>query len=202
VVLQEIPFVILHDGRELLEVADHQELDAAERLAAVAVAAQDAVHGIEQVGAHHADFVDDEQVHAADHGDLVAGEAEVRLFRFAAGERAEGELEEGMQGDAAGVDGGDAGGGGDDHLLGQALPQRAQEGGFARAGLAGQEQVPAGVLHVVECQVQRGIGGFVRCHARRLPEIRARFNTELLFILRIRFSGREFRRRQGRSRVN
>ena len=156
--------MILHDGRELLEVADHQELDAAEGLAAVAEAAEDAIDGVEEVGAHHADFVDDQQVHAADQGELVAGEAEVRRFAFAAGERAEGQLEERMEGDAARVDGGHAGGGGDDHLLGQALLERAQEGGLARARLAGQEEVPPGALQEVEGQLQFGIGWSVGRH--------------------------------------
>jgi hypothetical protein len=94
----------------------------------------------------------------------------VLLVVFAAGERAEGELEERVEGDAARVDGGHAGGGGDDHLLGQAFLERAQEGGLAGARLAGQEEVAAGVLHVGEGQVQFGIGR------------RTDFNTELLFI--------------------
>ena len=50
-------------------------LDAAERFAAVAVAAEDAVDGVEEVGADHADFVDDEEVHAADEGELDDGRA-------------------------------------------------------------------------------------------------------------------------------
>ena len=82
----------------------------------------------------------------------------MRLLVVAAGQRPERELEERVERDAAGVDGGHARRCGHDHLLGQAFLQRAQEGGFARARLAGQEQVPAGVLHVVEGQIQRGIG--------------------------------------------
>jgi hypothetical protein len=181
-VLEQRPFGVLHHGGELLQVADHQELDAAEGLAAVAVAAQDGVDGVEEVGADHADFVDDEQVHAADHGDFVAGEAEVLLLGFAAGEGSEGELEEGVEGDAAGIDGGDAGGGGNDHLLGEAFPEGAQEGGLAGAGLAGQEEVAAGVADVGEGEVEFGIGGFVGRHDAKMPDRRTDFNTELLFI--------------------
>ena len=181
---QQLPLVVLHDGCELLQVADQQELDAAEGFAAVAVAAQDAVDGVEEIGAHHADFVDDEQVHAADHRDLVAGEAEVLLFAFAAGQRAEGELEERVEGDAAGIDGGHAGGGDDDHLLGQAVLQRAQKGGFARARLAGQEQGASGMPQEVEGELPRRIGAFGNLHGASMRRRPPDCNTELAFIMR------------------
>ncbi len=181
-ILQKFPFAVFHDGSELLQVADHQELDAAERLAAVAEAAEDAIDGIEEIGAHHADFVDDEQVHAADQGELVAGKAEVLRIVFTVRQGAEGELEERVERDAAGVDGGHSGGGDDDHLLGQEFLQRTQEGGFARARLAGQEQGAAGMPQEVEGKLPRGIGAFGNLHGASMRRRPPDCNTELAFI--------------------
>ena len=62
---QQVPFLLPDHRRQLLQVADEQELNAAEGLGAVTQASQHVVHGIEQVGAHHRHLVDNEQVHAA-----------------------------------------------------------------------------------------------------------------------------------------
>ena len=61
-VAQQRPLIVFDDGRELVEVTDEQQLQAAKGLQGVAVAAQHLVNGVEQVCPHHADFVDDEQV--------------------------------------------------------------------------------------------------------------------------------------------
>ena len=74
VTLQQQPLLILHHGGQLLQVAYHEQLHAAEGLRAVAVAAQHLVDGIEQVGPHHADFVDDQEVHTADNVDFLPAE--------------------------------------------------------------------------------------------------------------------------------
>ena len=50
------------DRCELLQVAYHEQLHAAERLCGVAVAAQHGVDGIEEVGADHGNLVDDDHV--------------------------------------------------------------------------------------------------------------------------------------------
>ena len=51
-----------HHWRELLQVADHEQLHASEGLRGVAETAKHGVDGIEEVGAHHAYLVDDKQV--------------------------------------------------------------------------------------------------------------------------------------------
>ena len=50
------------DGRELCQVANHQQLHAAKGLSVFTETAQNSIDGVEQVGTHHRYFVDDEQV--------------------------------------------------------------------------------------------------------------------------------------------
>jgi hypothetical protein len=64
------PLLVPDHGCQLLKVADHEQLHSAERFRAVAKAAQNVVHAVQKVGAHHADLVDHQQVEALDDGDL------------------------------------------------------------------------------------------------------------------------------------
>ena len=66
----------------------------------------------------------------------------------------QGKLEERVDGDAAGVDGGHARGGHHDGALARALHQRLQKGGLARACLASEEDAVTGVLDKVPRQSQ------------------------------------------------
>ena len=66
----------------MLQVPDKQKLYAAERFVAVLIAAQDIADGVQQVGTHHADLVDHQQVHAANDIDLVLAELVLEI-RFA-----------------------------------------------------------------------------------------------------------------------
>ena len=50
------------NGRELCQVANHQQLHAAKGLSVFTKTAQHGIDGVEQVGTHHRYFVDDEQV--------------------------------------------------------------------------------------------------------------------------------------------
>ena len=61
-------------GCELLKVADHEELHSAEGEGRAAIFAQGIVDGVEEVGAHHGDLVDDEEVESADDAKLLFGE--------------------------------------------------------------------------------------------------------------------------------
>ncbi len=141
---QQGPVLLAHHGCQLLQVADHEQLYAAKGQVAVSKAAQYPVDGIEEVGPHHAYFVDDEEVETADEVDFGSAKAEGGgRSLFFGGQVVVGhlgakrQLKKGVDGDAAGIDGGDAGGGHYGHALGAALLQLAQKGGFAGAGLAG-----------------------------------------------------------------
>ena len=51
--------------RQLLQVANHQQLNSAEREVSIAKPAQRIVDGVQQVGAYHAYLVNYQQIHAA-----------------------------------------------------------------------------------------------------------------------------------------
>src|SRR5881628_3238701 len=59
---QKFPVFRLDDRRQLVQVADHEQLHTAKSVRIVTVAAKHVVYGIEQVGPHHADFIDNDQV--------------------------------------------------------------------------------------------------------------------------------------------
>ena len=131
--------------RQLMQVAEHGEPHAAERLArAAAVDAQRLVDGPHQVGAHHRHLVDDEELEAA-HDAAVAAAADV-----VGPDQARRKAEEGMDGLAADVDGGEPGGRHDHHLVGDEIAQAAQQRGFAGAGAAGDEQVAVALAQIVD----------------------------------------------------
>ena len=56
-----------HHRRELQQVADHEQLHAPEGGRRASVFAQGVVDGIEQVGAHHRNLIDYEQIERADY---------------------------------------------------------------------------------------------------------------------------------------
>lgn len=59
-----------------------------------------------------------------------------------------------MDGHAAGIDGGDARGRHDNRVFAALRFEAAEKSRLARAGFAGQEDVPAGLGHVLERQLQ------------------------------------------------
>ena len=60
VFLQHRPIFVFDDRRKLVQVADHQQLNATERQACFPVGSQDLIDGIEHIGSNHTDFVDDQ----------------------------------------------------------------------------------------------------------------------------------------------
>ena len=125
------------------------------------MAAQGHVDGIEEVGTHHRYLVDDEQFEGAYNIEFLAAERLAALGQLVFGDQfldvgqvwVEGQLEEAVYGDAAGVDGGDARGCHDDVALGAVGGEVVEEGGLARTGLAGEEEAHRGLLDVAPCQL-------------------------------------------------
>ena len=62
---QRLPIVLLDDGWQLVQVADHQQLDITERTIVAAKSSQSVVDSIQQVCSHHADLVDHQQFETA-----------------------------------------------------------------------------------------------------------------------------------------
>ena len=61
-----LPFRLLDHGRQLVQIADHQQLHPAKGQLGAAVAPQDAVDAVEQIGPDHADLVDHQEIEALD----------------------------------------------------------------------------------------------------------------------------------------
>ena len=80
VIRAEHPFVFgRHHGRQLLQVADHQQLHATEGLVAVTETTQYTVDGIEEVATHHRYLIDDQQVERRDDLPFLFAEVELAL---------------------------------------------------------------------------------------------------------------------------
>ena len=93
------------DGCELLQVAYHQQLHAAERLVFVTIAAQHPVDGVKQIASHHRYLIDHEDVECADDFALLLAEVVAVADVGARNERRQRELEKRMDGHAGRIDG-------------------------------------------------------------------------------------------------
>ena len=62
------------NGCQLLQVTNHQKLHTAKRSVAMTIPSEHRVNGIEQVTAHHTDFIDDEHVERTDDFALLSAE--------------------------------------------------------------------------------------------------------------------------------
>ena len=141
-----------------MQVADHQQLHPAEWQIAGAIAAKYGVHAIEKVGAHHADFIDDQKIKAPDNVLFLPPEPVLLAKCFPAGdERSQRQLKKGVQGDAAGIDGGDAGRGRYHQPFAGLFLEGMQKSGLAGAGLPGQKNIAVGMPDKFFCQMKFGI---------------------------------------------
>ena len=136
------------NGRQLLHVAYHQQLHASERLVGTAVTAQHHIHSVHKVSAHHRDFIYYQQVQRPEY--VYAFAAQVRFvlrqlifchkFLYIREIWTERQLEEGVYGDASGIDCRHPGRGDDGAALVAAFDYMAQKGGLSRTRLAGKEE--------------------------------------------------------------
>ena len=184
---QQMLFLWRNHGCQLLQIAYHQELHTTERqIVALAILAKHRIYSIEQIAAHHTDFVDNEQVDTAD--DIALELAELIAFLFAAAKgRArhvwrEGKLEERMDGHSSGVDGCNARRSKHNHSFGRQFFQSLEEGRLTCARLSGKEEVGICLFYDIPCQD----GFFVHFHTASLyTSFYTR--TRFLLIFRSRF---------------
>ena len=105
--------------------------------------AQHGIDGIEQIGTHHTDFVDDEKLQLLQYFSAGSRKFTFRNQVFPSlrdrGERSEGQLKERMDRDASGVDRRHSRRGNDGHLLLRMLTEMLQKSRLAGPGLAGQK---------------------------------------------------------------
>ena len=167
--VEQLPLLVGGHGGELLQVTDEQQLHAAEGPVAVAVLAQHAVDGIEQVATHHGYLVDDEEVEGAQDALLLLAHLEetaLAALRHHARQMDAGrELEKGVDGGTAGIDGSHARGGHHDHAFGGQFPDTTQKGGLARTGASCEEDRHVSAFHKLPCKVHLVV---VLCHSMLL----------------------------------
>ena len=136
-----------HDWRELLDIAYHQELYPAEGPVVLPVPLQCSIDGIQYVCPDHRDFVNDEQLQCAEYLHPVLAKGTVLLRHLVFCYKlfdireiwAERELEEGVDGDAPGIDRGDSCRGYHCESFAAAGHNVLQECGLPCPGLSGQE---------------------------------------------------------------
>ena len=126
---KQLLVLLLDDGRQLLQVTYQEQLHSAERLVTVTVPAQHVVDGIEQIGPHHTDFVNDQQVDTTHDVDFLLAEA-ILVSGLSSemglgDEGRERQLEKGMDGDASRIHGRHTGRSQHNHTLGRPLTETA-----------------------------------------------------------------------------
>ena len=146
-------------GRKLLEVANHEQLHTAEGTMAVAIAAQHSVHVVEQVGAHHRDFVDDEEVERADEPLFALTHAKLLPAVIGPGDvGGKWDLQKRMYRHPSCIDGRNARGGQHHQALRAFGHQTPQEGGLPRTRLSGEEDVGVGIFDDLASQSNFRVG--------------------------------------------
>ena len=148
---EQIPFFFLGYRSQLLKIANHEQLDAAEGFVAILITPQDIVYGIQQVTAHHGNLIDDQQVKGAENAELLFRKSVAfALGYLPAGKIESGcNLEEGMDCGAAGIDGSYTCRRQHNHAFVRVGGQMTQKSGFPCSCLACEKYVPVGILRVV-----------------------------------------------------
>ena len=160
---EESPVVLFHNRGELMQVADHEQLHAAKCACTVGITTQHVIDGVQQIGSNHADFINDEQFKSFNEIDLVAGKTTASFFSpcRARNVQTKRQLKERMQRHAACVDRGYSCGCRYDHSFESFRLDLVKECRFPGSGLARKEDVPVGIPHVIECEIQFGVGGCI-----------------------------------------
>ena len=150
-----------HHRSQLLQVADHQQLHTSEGLVSVAEPPKHGVDGIEQVAAHHRDFIDDQQVERGDDATLLLAEVELALDMGIRHVGCEGQLEEGVYRHTTRIDGRHTCWRYDDRTFLALFYDSLQERRLTCAGFTRQEDAPSCVFNKIPRSAQVFI--FLRC---------------------------------------
>ena len=84
---QQLPLIVFHDRRQLLQISNHQQLHPTKRFLPIAIPPQSCIHRIQQISTHHTDLIYDQQVHATNDIPLFFTETIVCLGRVERGLR-------------------------------------------------------------------------------------------------------------------
>ena len=122
-IAQQIPFLVFHDGRQLMQVADHEQLNAAKGFVTVTVTAQHIVNGIEHISTYHTDFINHQQIKALDQANFFARKPPLpgRVLSASRQKRPKRQLKKRVDGHATCINGGYTSGRYHDHAFGRLL---------------------------------------------------------------------------------
>ena len=130
---------VFDDRFELAKISEGDDGDAAEGSGRVFVCAEDGINGVHEVGADHRDFVNDEESEGAHDAAFWSEGTEDGDFVVSGFEGAGADAEEAVDGLAADIEGGEAGGGDDGGVGTGGFFEGAEEGGFTGSGGAGDK---------------------------------------------------------------
>ena len=139
---------LTHHGGQLLKVANHQELHSPKRSRVGAQATERSIHAVQEVGTHHGDFVDDDEIERTNQLALSIGKSELLIGKSASGDvHAEGQLEKGVNGHSSSIDGSDARGREHHHALVRLFAKLTQKCRLSGASATREKEVGMGVLY-------------------------------------------------------
>ncbi len=148
-------FVVGNDRRKLVHIADKNHLHAAKNRARLgAVNFEKGVDAVEQVGAEHGYFINENRVQIAEYAE--AARFDFQIFDFGNGD-VDGKIKKAVNRLAFNIEGGDSRRGDDDQVFGAVLVAVVEQGGFAGAGFSGNEKVVRRVVDYVHCPAEFGI---------------------------------------------
>ena len=148
--------ILLHDGRKLLSISDHQQLDTSERKVIATVAPECSVNSIQQIRPDHRYLVYDQQIECAD--DLLTFLAKTPVtvrhlilrneFRNIRQIWTQRELEKRMDGTSSRIDCRHSGRRQNDKTLEGGFGNIFQESGLSRTGLTGKKDRAPCEIHI------------------------------------------------------
>ena len=86
---QHLPLAVFHNGRQLLQISNHQQLYPAEWFLTVTITPQSRIHRIQQIRTYHTDFINHKQIHAPNDVTFLLINTVVYLCRVKSGIRHE-----------------------------------------------------------------------------------------------------------------
>ena len=139
---QQFPLIIFHDGSQLLQISNHQQLHPAKWFLSIAIPPQSCIHRIQQIGTHHTDLINNEQIHTTNYVPLFFTVTVMRLGRIKGSfrhERGKRQLKERMNRYSSRIDSCNPCRSQYDHAFGRMFFQSSKKCRFPGSGFSGKK---------------------------------------------------------------
>ena len=140
--------------RQLLQIANHQQLHPAKRFVMITISSQHGVDGIEQIASYHRDLVDNQQVERGDDTSFLLAEIKLALNARIGHVWRKRQLKERVDGHTARIDGGYTSRRYNNRSFLTLFNNSLQKGGLACASLTCQEDTSSRVLYEIPRSAQ------------------------------------------------